>query len=184
MINLIFDRDIFKILTLFSISPGSRFRRNELKEKTKLNNVPLDIILLKLINLGFLNKEKNIYSLNLEFKNSSDIINIINKQYKLLKEIPLDIYFLLIDLVSDIKLLKIEIYLFGSYAKLIYKENSDVDIAILSKSFNQKSISNLIKKLENKYNKKIELHIFDKSEFYKNKKDPLIKDIIRNGIKV
>lgn len=184
MINLIFEKDIFKILTVFSISPGSKFKRNELKEKTKLNNVPLDSALSKLVNLDFIKKEKKIYSINFELNTIKPLLEIISKQYKSLKEIPLNIYFLLVDLVSDMKLSKEEVYLFGSYSKLIYKEGSDIDIAILGENFKQNSINNLVKKLETKYNKKIEIHIFNKMEFYKNKKDPLIKDIIRNGTKL
>ena len=42
MILDLFNLDIGKILTLYSISPGSRYTRNELKEKTNLFNVSLD----------------------------------------------------------------------------------------------------------------------------------------------
>ena len=184
MINLIFDSDVFKVLTVFSISPGSRFKRKELKEKTKLNNITLDNALLKLIREDLLKKERNFYLINFENANIKIIIDILSKQYKFLKEIPLDVYLLLMDLIYNIKLLKAEVYLFGSYSKLIYKEKSDIDIAILDKSFSKETINKFIKKLENKYGKKIELHIFDKSEFYKNKKDPLIKEIIKNGVKL
>lgn len=182
MISLVFDKEIFKILTIFSISPGSRFKRNELKEKAKLNNVVLDNVLAKLIKEKIIKKEKTLYSVNLENINTKQILDIISRQYKHLKEIPLEIYFLLIDLTSDIKLIKSEMYLFGSYSKLIFKENSDIDIAILDKSIKKEIIDKIIKKLEKKYSKRIELHIFDRYEFYKNKKDPLVKDIIRNGV--
>lgn len=185
MISLIFNKDIFKVLTIFSVSPGSKFRRNELKEKTKLNNVPLDAILAKLIKSSIIKKETNLYSINFEY-DSKSIINLVSKQYRYFKEIPLTIYFLILDLISENKLLnKNEAYLFGSYSKLVHKDTSDVDMAILTgKDFNKKPIEKIIQKLENKYKKKIELHFFEKSEFYKNKKDPLIKDIIKNGIKV
>lgn len=186
MINLIFNRDEFKILTIFSISPGSRFRRNEIKEKTRLNNVPLDVALLKLIRSSIIKKEKNFYSINFENEYSKLIIEIILKEYRLLKEIPLDIYFLIIDLISESELLKkTEIYLFGSYSKLVYKDTSDIDLAVLtSKDIDKKIADKIIQKLEKKYKKNIELHFFEKSEFYKNKKDPLVKDIIKNGIKL
>lgn len=184
MINLVFDKDIFKILTVFSISPGSRFRRNELKEKLILNNIPLDNALLKLIKQNLIKQEKKLYSINFENSDIKLILEAINKQYKFLKEIPLNVYFLLIDLISNIKLIKSEIYLFGSYSKLIYKEDSDIDIAILDKSFKKESINQFINKLEKKYKKEIQLHIFDKKEFYKNKKDPLVKDIIKNGVRL
>ncbi|MEW6063011.1 MAG: hypothetical protein AB1571_01405, partial [Nanoarchaeota archaeon] len=69
MINLIFDKDIFKILTIFSLSSGSKFKRNEFKEKTKLNNIPLDNALLKLIKANLFKKEKKFYSINFENNN-------------------------------------------------------------------------------------------------------------------
>jgi len=184
MISLLFDKDMFKILTVFSLSPGSKFRRKEFKEKTKLNNIPLDNALSKLNKINILKKEKRLYSINFENINIKSILEIISKQYKYLKEIPLNVYFLLIDLISEIKLIKAEIYLFGSYSKLIYKENSDIDIALLDNNLEKETINKFIKKLEKKYNKNIELHIFNKTEFYKNKNDPLVKDIIKNGIRL
>ena len=42
MISYLFEKDIFKVLSLFGISPGSRFKRNEIKDKTLLYNVNLD----------------------------------------------------------------------------------------------------------------------------------------------
>jgi predicted nucleotidyltransferase len=186
MISLIFNKEEFKILNIFSISPGSKFRRNEIKEKTKLNNVPLDEALLKLVKSDIIKKERKFYSINFENSYSKLIIEIISKQYKFLKEIPLDVYFLITDLISESKLLrKTEIYLFGSYSKLIYKDTSDIDIAILTDSnFDKKSVNKIIQKLEKRYSKNIEIHLFEKSKFYKNKKDPLIKDILKNGIKL
>ena len=184
MISLIFNKDIFKILTIFSVSPGSRFKRNELKEKTKLNNVPLDNALAKLLKTSILKKEKTLISINFENQIAKSLLEIISWQYKSLKEVPLNVYFLLIDLIDSIALIKAEVYLFGSYSKLIYNENSDVDIALIITSIDKSIISKIVNKIEKKYNKKIALHIFDKQKFYKNKKDPLIKDIIKNGVKL
>ena len=81
MINLIFDSDVFKVLTVFSISPGSRFKRKEIKEKTKLNNIPLDNALLKLIREDLLKKERNFYLINFENANIKIILDILSKQY-------------------------------------------------------------------------------------------------------
>lgn len=184
MISLIFNKDIFKILAIFSVSPGSRFKRNELKEKTKLNNVPLDNALAKLLKTNLLKKEKTLISINFENQTVKPLLEIISKQYKSLKEIPLNIYFLLMDIIDSIALIKAEVYLFGSYSKLIYNENSDVDIALVITSINEDIINKIVNKLEKKYDKKIELHIFDKQKFYKNKKDPLIKDIVKNGVRL
>ena len=57
LINLI-DKNCAKIVLFLAVSPGSNYRRNEIKDKTKLNNVPLDISLNKLIVLDII-KEKN-----------------------------------------------------------------------------------------------------------------------------
>lgn len=183
MINLIFDKNKFKILTLFSISPGSKFRRKYIKERTELNNVPLDLSLSDLMKTDIIRKERNLYHINFENNYSKLIIDIISKEYKSLKELPLNVYFLLIDFISELVLFKnIDVYLFGSYSKLIYKETSDIDIAFLhGKDFDKKNINKIIQKLEKKYKKNIELHLFLKKEFYKNKKDLLVKEILTNG---
>ncbi len=133
MINQIFDLDSFKIISLFSLSPGSGFRRKEIKEMTKLNNAPLDKALQRLLSTQILIRERNFYKINFQNENSKKIIEISLKQYKELKELPFDVYLLLLDLVSEFSIIKsIEVYLFGSYSKLIYNERSDVDIAILT----------------------------------------------------
>lgn len=181
----IFNKDIFKVLTIFSISPGSRFLRNELKEKTNLNNVNIDKAINTLINSNLIKKEKTFLSLNLD--DSKTIIKIISDNYKELKELPLNVYFSITNLIFFLsKLKKIDTYLFGSYSKLIYKEKSDIDIAIISdqiKSKEKKEIEKIIRKTEKMYKKNIEIHYF-RTNFYKNKKDPLVKDILRNGTKL
>ena len=185
MITQMFSKDILEILTIFSISPGSKFLRKELKERTKLNNVNLDNALNILLNTNLIKKEKRFLLLNLEYSNS--IIKLISDDYKSLKELPLDAYFSIAALIFYLsKLSGIDAYLFGSHAKLVFKESSDIDIAAVSDkltSKNKKEIINLIHKLESRYGKKIEMHYFGRN-FYKNKNDPLVKDILKNGIKL
>lgn len=181
MIVQVFDKDILKVLTIFSLSPGSRFLRKDIKEKTKLNNVNLDNAINVLFNSGLIKKEKKFLYFDLANKK---ILDLINGEYIKLRELPIDIYFIIIDMVFNMSKLKnVDVYLFGSYSKLIFRENSDIDIAIVSEKVNKKVINNMISKLDNKYNKKIEIHYFG-GNFYNNKKDPIVKDIIRNGIRL
>ena len=181
MISCLFEKDVFKVLSLFGISLGSRFKRNEIKDKTLLYNINLDKALNKLINLNLLKKDKNYYQINFENEVKDKVFDLVIKEYKRLREIPFKVYLLLIDFLEGIsKNKEIEAYLFGSYAKLIYKENSDIDIAVINEKVNAKFIN----KLERRYGLKIELHYFNRDEFYKNKKDPLIKEIIKNGVKL
>jgi predicted nucleotidyltransferase len=168
------------------MSPGSRLNRKEIKDRTKLNNVPLDKALAKLISSNMLVRERNYYSVNFNEAISQDLMKICKLQHTKLKEIPFDVYLLLVDLVSDMSSQKgIEAFLFGSYSKLVYKKDSDVDIAILTvKRLDKKRIEKLAEKLEKIYKKNIEIQYFDKKEFYKNKKDPLIKSILKDGTKL
>ena len=185
MISPIFDQNIFKIISLFSLAPGSRFSRKEIKEKTKLNNVPLDVSLARLLKSEILKKE-GYYSVNFENDYGKNILQLASKQYKQLKELPFDIYLLLVDvayIASGVK--EAEAHLFGSYSKLVYKEGSDIDIALLiTKKFNKVSFEKQVNKIKKVYRKNVEILYFDKFDFYKNKKDPLVTEVLKNGIRL
>jgi predicted nucleotidyltransferase len=186
MLEPIFDNDCYKVLGIFSISPGSKFKRNEIKEKTKLNNVTLDKALIKLSNCNILGIDNNYYYVNFESENAKKVIDMVIRQYKGLKELPLNVFLLIIDLVDCLSTVrKIEVYLFGSYSKLIYREKSDVDIAVLLPAENKRiNFDKLALKLEKIYGKRVEIHDFEKGKFYDNKDDPLVSDILRNGVRL
>src|SRR3989338_3419423 len=187
MISPLLHQDCYKVLSLYGLSPGSRFNRTEIKQRTLLYNVPLDKALLLLQNSGILKKEKKYYSLNFENEYTRKIIEISHKQYQELRELPLSIYYLILDVVAFLSLFKeTEVHLFGSYAKLIYTPKSDVDIALLHpKEFKTKErITKAISKIEKIYGTAIEIHYFEKDTFYKNKKDLLVKGIRKDGVRL
>jgi predicted nucleotidyltransferase len=182
MILTLFDLNIAKILTLFSLAPGMKLKRIEIKEKTKLNNVSVDRALGTLLNSSVLVREGNYFKLNLNEKTKT-IIKLIQEEYKKLNEVPLNVFFSILEIAQKISGLKdAEIYLFGSYAKLTFTSESDIDLAIVS----DKNLTFLEKralKIEKKYKTKMQLHFFPK-DFKKHKEDPLVKEILRNGIKI
>ena len=185
MITQIFNKEVLEVLTVFSISPGSKLTRKDLKERTKLNNVILDNAINTLLNSNLIKKEKRFLTLNLD--TSKQIIKLIFDEYKALKELPLDVYFSIAAIIFFLSKSKnINAYLFGSFAKLVYKETSDIDIAIISDKITEKEkkeINSLIQKLESRYGKKIEMHYFGMN-FYKNRKDPLVREIMINGVRL
>ena len=186
MLEPIFDKDSFKVLSVFSLSPGSRLRRNEIKAMTRLNNVTLDNALARLSNCGIVKIEKNLYELNFEKDETKKVIELVSRQYKELRELPLNVFFVLSDAVDALSTVKgVEVYLFGSYAKLVYREKSDIDLAVILKP-GQKApdLTKLSAKLEKIYGKKVQIHDFESEAFYKNKKDPLVSEILRNGVKL
>jgi len=184
MIGL-FEKDIVKILTLYSLSPGSRFSREEIKKKTDMNNITLNKTLFLMLNLALLIKEKHLFSINFENKNSKLAMGFVSNQYSLLKHLPLSSYYILLEIYYEIIKEKIggEVYLFGSYAKLTFREKSDIDLAVISDTLDKKSFNKCISRLEKKHKKKIEVHYFS-NNFYKNKKDPLVKEILQHGVRL
>ena len=164
MISFIFMPDCFKILTLFSLSPGSSWSRKDIQDKVNLYNVPLDKALAQLINTGILQKKKKYYSLQWEFEYTKLIIGLCQGQFKQLRELPLSVYNILIDFLYSLSSFKnIEVFLFGSYSKLIYKENSDIDIALICRhKIDQGKIRKSVSHLEKAYGKKIDVHYFEK----------------------
>ncbi len=186
MISFMFMPDCFKILTFFSLSPGSSWNRKEIQDKLKLNNVPLDKALTQLLNAGILQKNKKYYCFRWESEYTKKIIGLCQEQFKQLRELPLPIYNMLVDLLYYLSAYKnIEVFLFGSYAKLIYKENSDLDIAIIyGHKIDQGKIQKSASKLEKTYGRKIDVHYFEKEKFYKSKKDLLVQGIMKDGVKL
>lgn len=152
-----------------------------------MNNVPLDNALARLISSGIIKKDGGFYSINFENNHAEQIMNILITQYKRMKNLPLDVYLLLADIAYELSSVRIELWLFGSYSKVTYSDKSDVDIAILGQKLDKiekNKVKKTIAKLEKTYGKKIEGHFFEKNAFYNNKKDPLVKDILQNGIKI
>jgi len=187
----LFDKSIVKVLSFILISPGSKYKRKELKEKTKMNNVPLDNTLKKLKSLKLIEEKKNIISLNLIEEENKEIFNIISNEYKSFN-LPYNIFNILVE-ISE-KLSKINeinsAILFGSYSKLIYTDKSDIDISIIfedkikTANIKEKQINKEIRKISKKTKKDIQLHFFSEKDIKNNKTDPLIKDILRNGKKI
>ena len=185
MIGLIFDTNCFKILSLFAVSPEPGYKRNEIKEKTKLNNVPLDKALTKLLSSHVLAVENNVYKLDMENKSTKRAVKIALRQYQALNELPFDLYLLLTDLVEEFSYIKnLELYLSDDPLKSSYQKSS-IEITIITpRAVDKKSISKTITKLTTKYRRQVEVHDFISAAFYKNPDDPKVKDLKDNGIKL
>lgn len=169
-----------RILLFMAISPGRRHTRKELKEWTKMNNVPLDNSINELINFRMIEKKNNLYSLNLDNSITSKII----EEIKELKHLPIKVQFIILDFISSVLKLKgiKNIILFGSYAKLIFTDNSDIDLTVVleKNKLTEKKILAISEKISKKYKKEMHINFFNEKEL-KNKKDALIKDIKQNG---
>ncbi len=186
MITNILNKNMARIIAYLAISPGSRYTRSEIKEKTLLNNVPLDEALAKLLIFRIIKHEKQGYSLKLEFERTKKIFDMIKEEYNKL-HLSYPIFVILLEAIDKMSKLKpvSEIILFGSYAKLIHTDKSDIDLAVIlhkksDDKIKKKAVS-IAQSIGKKEGKTIELHFFTEKEIKENVSDPLIKDILKNG---
>src|SRR3989344_7347559 len=116
MISNLFDKNIIRILSYFLISPGSRYTRKEIKEKTQMNNIPLDNTLKKLKSLKLITENKKLHALNFSIEKNKEIFSLISEEYKSFN-IPHKIFNTLIETAEKLSKIKDinSAILFGSY---------------------------------------------------------------------
>ncbi len=74
-------------------------------------------------------------------------------------------------------------YLFGSYARNIFNEDSDIDLALVFKNVsNNFTLQIKLMKLSRKFDSRIEPHPFDISDFKKS--NPFVSEILEKGIRI
>lgn len=188
MIANLLEKQNVKVLTFFLISPGSRYKRKEIQEKTRMPNLTLDSSLTRLEKLGVIRREKNYFSLIFGSQNDKIIENL--KEEYLSFNLPYNIFNMLVEIsdkLSEVREIK-EARLFGSYAKLIYHVSSDIDIAAILKNkvkdidATRKRVLKIIDKIAKREKKKIEVHLYFERDL--KQKDAVIKEINRNGKKI
>ena len=76
-----------------------------------------------------------------------------------------------------------KIYLFGSYAKGIASDNSDIDLAIIFENLSDTFDMQVeLMKMRRKFDTRIEPHPFNEADF--NENYPLANEILINGIEI
>ena len=170
------------ILKLFFEDPTEEYHIREVARITKLNPMTIrkyfDYFLKEELIVKKASKLYSTFSANIQSQKFRDFKLFHN--LKRLRESKI---------INDLEIFYDypPIVLFGSYSKLIFTKNSDIDIAIILKDKikNQhnleKNVSVISEALSKKYKKEVQEHFFQEKDL-KNKSDPLIKDILRNGI--
>lgn len=185
--TILSSKSNFKVLKLFSLAPGKPLTRKMIKEFTKLPNVSLDMALNKLIKEEILEEEKRLLKLNLSNEKTMAILELLKKESKMLREIPYKIWLLLFDFTMAAQKTRFKkAFLFGSWAKHIAREDSDVDIALIieKKDIKQEMlVEKLAEHLEDKYKRKIQLHFFEEEQF-KKARTTLAKEIQKEAIEI
>jgi len=76
------------------------------------------------------------------------------------------------------------VYIYGSYAKGLSNEDSDIDVAVVSNSFSDDTYENTVRlmQLRRKIDFRIEPHPFRLDDF--DLCNPYVKEIVDTGIKI
>ena len=161
------NKSIMKIISLFFDSPTVILSQTEIISKTKIAKATAIKWLRTLHNKEILNLKiigrTHQYGLNNE--------NIIVKQLKILHIL------LQLEELKEIKLLENEeIYLFGSYSRGEYNENSDIDILIISKRKRFEFLI-VVENITESIGKNINFQVYSQLEWtILSKKDPAFFD--------
>lgn len=178
---------------LFGESPGAGFTRQDIRNHTKLGNKALSFALKRLISFGILAKSRGelplaVYKLNKENKYSQDILNLLQKERQDLNQLPYNFSMIAREFSREAvdSVNALSIYLFGSIAKGTYRDDSDMDFAVVLKEKKPKddmAISMITDKLSEKFKRKIQCFIITEEQVNK-KRTKLIEEILKHGIKL
>ena len=164
-----------EILIPFSFDYKIKLTASEISKKSDLPLRTISRVLIKLVKI-------NLLKYDFEGKNKKYFFNLENPQSKLVLQIveslkfsfdKKDIFVLLIEIISQR-----ETVLFGSHAKNISTESSDIDLLVIGKN------SEKIKDIVREQQKEINIHFSTIKEFEKllNKKQALAIEIMKNHI--
>lgn len=167
--NILNNKSTWKLLALFSYSPGAGFTREEIKKILNWNNLTLDRALEKLFFYKILKKENRFIKFNLE----KNILNIFEEEKERLNYPKLELFLILNDFVRYCENKNCDVYLFGSHAKKTASINSDIDIGV----YCDEDYIEVMEKIKDEYNKKIQIHNISKGS-------KLDKEVKKHGVKL
>jgi len=76
-----------------------------------------------------------------------------------------------------------KVYLFGSYARGNFREDSDIDLAIIMNGLtNSFTMQIQLMKISRKFDTRIEPHPFDEKDF--NSSNPFAHEVITSGVRI
>ncbi len=187
------SKSAWRVLVLYGETPGAGFTRQDLRNHTGMGNKSLSFALRRLVMFGILTKNKKehpltIYKLNKDNEYVKDVLNLVQRERKDLNHIPYDFSLVAREFSREVidAVQALGIYLFGSVAKGTYRDDSDIDFAVI---INKKSprqdmaISRITDKLSERFKKKIQCFLITEEEF-RHRKNKLSEEILKHGIKL
>lgn len=194
LVDIVFgSKAVWRIFSVLAQAPGQGITKEEIRKITKLggNSLFKSMNVLLQNNLILFSKfgKRSYYKLNLNNNYIKQVIEIINLEKQDTNNLNPKILIILREYARQIfSLIDLsEMYVFGSIVKNSYKEDSDVDVAIIAeKHISTKErieIEKIEEKINNRFDREVQSHFFTKEEFAKSKIS-LVEQIHRDGIKL
>ncbi|MBU0535802.1 MAG: nucleotidyltransferase domain-containing protein [Nanoarchaeota archaeon] len=186
---LLGSKATWRILVLMSESPGARLTRPEIKRLTHLGNNSITESLKDLVVHDIIDMRKGgrmTYGFNLANDFVKQIIFLCEMEKRKLNSLPYSYSIVLREYVRMVLSLCMpeRIVLFGSVAKRIYREDSDIDVALVFKEElpvqAKLDIEDIADRLKKRFGKDIQQHMFTAKEF--GSKDRMVSEIKKNGV--
>lgn len=187
------SKAVWRVLSVLAEAPGQGITKEEIKKITKLGgNSIFDsvAVLLKSDMIAFEKAgKKTFYRMNMSNKYSRLAAEIIQNERKDLNNMSLKIVTILREYVRQIydSIDVVAVYVFGSMVKNSYREDSDIDIAIITeKDISAKDRIMLEKtgeRVEKRFGREMQPHFFTNKEFRKSESG-VAEQIKRDGIRL
>lgn len=187
-------RTAWKIVFVLSEAPGKAVSRKEIRNLTRLGNKVITKFLLVLEMFGVIIVHKigrgYYYKLNMNDAFARQLLEIVKLEKHELQSLDFVVLNILRDFVYELTNIGIDnlhkVILFGSYAKRTFTSHSDIDVALLLEEKNPNDellITEVVHRLNKRYNKEIQPHYYSLGEFEDlKKKDRLVQEIVKDGI--
>lgn len=183
----------WRILTVLAEAPGQGVTKEEIRKITKLggNSLFRSMNILLQNNLVSASKfgKRSYYRLNLSNKYARQIAEIADLEKQDTNNINPRILIILREYARQVfGLAGLDgMYVFGSVVKSSYREDSDVDIAIITeKGISTKERIGIEKngeRIEKRFGREIQAHFFTREEFGKSRTS-LVEQVHRDGIRL
>lgn len=186
------SKAVWRVLSVLAEAPGQGVTKEEIKKVTKLGgNSIFDSIIILLKNDMIISEKagkKTFYRMNMSNKYSRLASEIMQNERRDLNNMSLKIVTILREYARQIfdSIDVVSVYVFGSIVKGSYREDSDIDIAIITeKNISAKErlmLEKIGEKIEKRFGREIQPHFFTQKEF--KAEGGVVEQIKRDGIKL
>lgn len=181
----------WRVLSFLSQTPTKPVSRTNIKKYTYLGGEAINTSLKRLTLTNILIKlkkgKKEYYYYNLDNDFSKEILNMFKLENAKLRYIDYKTHMVLNEFTRKVldKILNIEhMSVFGSFAKGMQRQDSDLDLVLVFDKRDVKSellITDIVDSIKEQFDMKIEPHYFEKEDFMRNDSS-LLKEIKNDEI--